>query len=161
MIDEIDINIDPPGAARQQEDPDFAQELHNRARASSQELHKLLVSLSTALLAVNYFALVASDNPASPGPQTWMALLGLSAQGVAVLGGLLAYFCDMKHNYHRAKALQEAQRPTLDIIFRKRERWRRLQLWSVRTLNVFFVIGVVAAVLYVALRLLKIGATGT
>ncbi|OPY84112.1 MAG: hypothetical protein A4E72_02372 [Syntrophus sp. PtaU1.Bin208] len=133
MTDETDSIIEPSGKARQQTESDLAQELHNRARASSQELHKLLVSFATALLAVNYFALVASDNPAAPGPQTWMALLGLSAQGVAVLGGLLAYFSDMKCNYHRAKALQAKDRPARNYFFRKRNRWRWLQLWSVRS----------------------------
>ena len=157
MADKTDSIIEPPEEARQRPDPDFAQELHNRARASSQELHKLLVSFATALLAVNYFALIAADDPAAPGPQTWMALLGLSAQGVAVLGGLSAYYCDMKRNYHRAKALQAAQQMARDGFFRKRDRWRRRQQWSVRTLNVFFVIGVIAAITYVALRLLKIG----
>ena len=113
------------------------------------------------MLAVNYFALVTSDDPAAPGPQTWMALLGLSAQGIAVLGGLLAYFCDMKRNYHRAKALQATDRSARDSFFKERDRWRQRQQWSVRTLNLFFVTGVIAAVTYVALRLLKIGASGT
>lgn len=79
MPDPTDSIIEPPDEARQQTDADFAQELHNRARASSQELHKLLVSFATALLAVNYFALTATENPAASGAQTSLAVLGLTA----------------------------------------------------------------------------------
>ena len=42
----------------------FAQILHDRARASSQELHTLLLSFSTGLLAVYFVALNTTKDPA-------------------------------------------------------------------------------------------------
>lgn len=158
MIDQTDSITEPPGEARQRTDADFAQELHNRARASSQELHKLLVSLATGLLAVDYFALTTAQAPAAPGPQTWMAILGLVAQGVAVLSGLFAYYCGMKRNYCRAKAYQATEQSARGVYLARRDRWSRRERWSVWGLNTFFVAGVTMSITYVALRLFHIGA---
>jgi hypothetical protein len=158
MFDQTDSVIEPPGEVQQRTGADFAQELHNRARASSQELHKLLVSFATGLLAANYFALTTAQAPAAPGPQTWMAVLGMVAQGVAVLSGLFAYYCGMKRNYYRARAYQETDQSAGEVFLAQRDRWRRRERWSIWGLNTFFVAGVTSSIGYVVLRLFHAGA---
>lgn len=132
----------------------FAQILHERARESSQQLHKLLLSFSIGLLAVFFLALTATEDAAKPGVQTISAIAGLSAMGIAVLVGLFAFYADMKRNYFRASALQTKDKLRRDELYNSRDRWLRCQRLSILALNSFFLIGVISSLLYVIFRVL-------
>ena len=132
----------------------FAQILHNRARESSQQLHKLLLSFSIGLLAVFFVALTATEDAAKPGVQTISAIAGLSAMGIAVLAGLFAFYADMKRNYFQASALQTKDKLRRDEFYNSRDRWLRCQRLSILALNSFFLIGVISSLLYVIFRVL-------
>ena len=132
----------------------FAQILHNRARESSQQLHKLLLSFSAGLLAVFFVALTATEDAAKPGVQTISAIAGLSAMGIAVLAGLFAFYADMKRNYFRASALQTKDKLRRDELYNSRDRWLKCQRLSILALNSFFLIGVISSLLYVIFRVL-------
>lgn len=144
---------EPPGEKRAH-GGDFAQKLHDRARQSSQDLHRLLLSLSTGLVAVYFVALTTTEDAAKPGVQTVTAIIGLCAMGVAVFAGLLGLYADMKRNYFRGSAIQATKPTRRDYLYRKRDLWLRRQRWSIRALNVFFVFGVGMSVVYVICRIL-------
>ena len=158
MVEQPDRTAKASDGARRGTDADFAQVLHNRAHESSQELHKLLVSFATGLLAADYFSLTTAQAPAAPGPQTWMAVMGLVAQGIAVLSGVFAYYCGMKRTYCQAKAYQATKQSAKDDYHARQDRWHRRERWSVWGLNTFFVVGVTSSTVYVALKLFHIGA---
>ena len=143
-------NIQEPPGGKQSGDERLAQILHDRARESSQQLHKLLLSFSTGLLAVYFIALTATEDAAQPGIQTISAIAGLSATGIAVFAGLVGLYADMKRNYFRASALQAE-----DKLFRTRDRWLFRQRLSIMSLNVFFLLGVTSSIIYIVCRILN------
>ncbi len=131
----------------------FPQILHNRARESSRELHKLLLSFSSATLAV-YFVALTTKGEGLTSTQTIASLIGLSSMGIAVFLGLLGLFADMKRNYCRGSALQAKDRKKRDELYELRDLWLARQRRSVAALNIFFIVGVLASILYMALRIL-------
>ena len=147
-------DIQQPSKEGQTRRERLAQTLHDRARESSQQLHKLLLSFATGLLAVFFVALTATEDAAKPGVQTISAIGGLSAMGIAVLAGLFAYYADMKRNYFRASALQAKDKLRRDELFQTRDRWRRCQRLSILMLNSFFLFGIISSLLYVISRVL-------
>ena len=151
-IDKADIQESPK--KRQTHHERLAEKLHDRARESSQQLHKLLLSFSIGLLAVFFVALTATEDAAKAGVQTISAIAGLSAMGIAVLVGLFAFYADMKRNYFQASALQTKDKPRRDKLFQTRDRWRRCQRLSILTLNSFFLFGIISSLLYVIFRVL-------
>lgn len=155
MAEERPSIEEPPGEDRSRGEG-FPQILHDRARTSGQELHKLLVTFSTGLLAIYFLALTGRDDPADPGLQTIAVLVGLLATGCAVFFGLAAYYCDMKRNYLRASALQAGDQKARDDLFVSRDLWLGRRRWSIRALNVFFGVGTVAALAYVGARVLGV-----
>lgn len=147
-------NIQEPKGEGSSRGEGFAQILHDRARESSQQLHKLLLSYSTGLLAVYFIALTATDDAAKPGVQTISAIAGLIATGLAVLTGLIGLYADMKRNYFRASALQAKDKQRRDKLFHARDCWLLRQRLSIRSLNVFFVFGITSSVIYIIFRIL-------
>jgi len=144
---------DPPDG-KQARGKGFPQILHDRARESSQQLHKLLLSFSTGLLAVYFIALTATDDAAKPGVQTIAAITGLVTTGLAVFAGLLGLYADMKRNYFRAAAIQAKEPQRRDKLYKTRDQWRQRQRFSIATLNLCFLLGVTSSVVYVIFRVL-------
>ena len=151
-IDKADIQESPKKGQTRHER--LAEKLHDRARESSQQLHKLLLSFSIGLLAVFFVALTATEDAAKPGVQTISAIAGLIAMGIAVLVGLFAFYADMKRNYFRASALQTKDKLRRDELYNSRDRWLKCQRLSILALNSFFLIGVISSLLYVIFRVL-------
>ncbi len=148
-------NIQEPPGGKRSGDERLAQILHDRARESSQQLHKLLLSFSTGLLAVYFIALTATEDAARPGIQTISAIAGLIATGLAVFAGLIGLYADMKRNYFRASALQAKDDRRRDKLFRTRDRWLLRQRLSIMSLNVFFLFGVTSSIIYIIFRILN------
>ncbi len=148
-------NIQGPPVDKRSGDERLAQILHDRARESSQQLHKLLLSFSTGLLAVYFIALTAMEDAAQPGIQTISAIAGLIATGLAVFAGLIGLYADMKRNYFRASALQAKDGRRRDKLFRTRDRWLLRQRLSIMSLNVFFLLGVTSSIIYIFFRILN------
>lgn len=148
-------NIQEPPNQKKSDDEKLAEIFHARARESSQQLHKLLLSFSTGLLAVYFIALTATEDAAKPGIQTISAIVGLSATGIAVFAGLVGLYADMKRSYFRASALQAEDKQRRDKLFRTRDRWLLRQRLSIMSLNVFFLLGVTSSIIYIFFRILN------
>jgi len=140
--------------ARQTRRDKLAQTLHDRARESSQQLHKLLLSFSTGLLAIYFVALTATEDAAAPGVQTVSAIVGLVATGLAIFAGLEGLYADMKRNYFLAAALQANDTQRRDELYKYRDHWRRRLRVSIVALNVLFLLGVTSSVVYIIFRVL-------
>ena len=144
-----------PESEQQQLGEKLSQMLHDRARSSSQELHKTLLSFSAATLAVYFISLTGHEEAASTPGQTAAALIGLFSMGLATFAGLLAFYSDMKRNYYRGSALQEPRGAKRESLFQLRAQWLQRMRLSVILLNSGFSLGVIASIVYLALRIVN------
>lgn len=134
----------------------FPQIFHNRARESSQELHKLLLSFSSATLAVYFVALTVKSESTITFAQTVVLFFGFLFMGAAVLGGLLAYYADMKQNYYLGSAMQAKEEKKRNKLYKSANVWRTIRRKSIVVLNFYFLVGVLVAMVYVDIRLMNI-----
>jgi uncharacterized membrane protein YbhN (UPF0104 family) len=132
----------------------LAQILHDRARKSIEELHRLVLTFSTAILAIYFLALTTKIEPALTRNQTIISIVGLISLGLAVIAGLASLFADTKRNYFRACALQATDQSDRDGYFALRDRWLPYQRWATRFLYAFFIAGIASSVIYVVSRIL-------
>lgn len=129
--------------------------LHDRARKSGEELHKLLVSFSTAILAIYFLALTTKTEPPLTNVQMVMSIIGMTAMGLAVLVGMINLQADTKRNYYRACALQASEQQDRDRYFQMRDQWLSRQRWTSTLLRAFFTVGIVATVFYLIARVIE------
>lgn len=134
---------------------DLPQILHDRARKSGEELHKLLVSFSTAILAIYFLALTTKTEPPLTNVQMVMSIIGMTAMGLAVLVGMINLQADTKRNYYRACALQASEQQDRDRYFQMRDQWLSRQRWTSTLLRAFFTVGIVATVFYLIARVIE------
>jgi hypothetical protein len=132
----------------------FPQILHDRARAAAAELHKLLLSLSTAGVAVYFLALTGKIEPRLTTRQTAAMLVAMLALAIAALSGILCWYADCRRNYFWAVALQSDDKPDRSDLYRQRDRWLWIERLTANLLIGAFVTGVLVSALYIALRLL-------
>jgi hypothetical protein len=158
MTSEIEDNEVTKGAGggRKSVGEGLPQILHNRARKSGEELHKLLLSFSTAILVIYFLALTAKTDPPLTSTQVPVCIVGLVAVGLAVLAGMICLLADTKRNYYRACALQAKRQEDRDKYFSLRNRWLSRQRWSSGLLLGFFVAGVAASIIYMIARVLSL-----
>lgn len=130
----------------------FPQIIHDRARTAAEELHKLLVSLSTASLAVYFVALTSKVEPALTSMQRRSVLGGLGSMALALGCGILAWYADMKRNFYWASAMQHRSRQSRGELYARRDRWLRTKTRAVVGLDVFFFVGIACSVTYIVLR---------
>jgi len=119
--------------------------LHDRARKSGEELHKLLLTFSTAILAVYFLTDI----------QSIISILGVLFMGVAVATGMVSLHADTKRNYFRACAIQTQKQDERDKNFVLRDRWL---LWHRRASTILkcsFIIGISLSILYMIARILN------
>ena len=133
----------------------FPQILHDRARKAAEELHKLLVSLSTAGLAVYFVALTSKVDPPLTYLQRVTILSGLGFMALALGCGIFAWYADMKRNFFWACALQKRNKQTQAELYAQRDRWLRTKSRAVRGLDVFFIVGIMCSVAYVVMRVVQ------
>ena len=122
---------------RESPDRGLAQILHDRARKSAVELRTLILSFSTAILAIY---------------QTIVCIVSVFILGLAVITGLISILADTKRNYNRAKALQVKELDERKRYFALRKKWLNRQRWSTRLLLILFSIGITGSVAYIIAR---------
>ncbi|MBN1430928.1 MAG: hypothetical protein JXB07_21345 [Anaerolineae bacterium] len=133
----------------------FAQILHDRARASAERLDALMMSLSTALLGVAFFALSTEVSPALTTGQRLLLLVVLPALGISVVAGMIGLRADVRRNLHHAAAVQhkeKGEKAEVTATYRKRDRWLGIERIAGRVQEIFFVIGILAVSCYAILR---------
>lgn len=129
--------------------------LHDRARKSGEELHKLLVSFSAAILAIYFLALTTKTEPPLSHAQMILSIVGMTAMGLAVLVGMINLLADTKRNYYRACALQASEQEDRDRYFQMRNLWLSRQRWTSAFLRGFFTVGIAATVFYLIARVIE------
>jgi hypothetical protein len=130
----------------------FPQILHDRARKSAEQLHRLLVSLSTGAIAIYFLALTTKTEPALSLSQKVAVLASLLAMASAVLGGIRGWYADARRNYFWACALQATDELERRSLFEQRDRWIKKRHINIRILGISFVTGVLGSIVYLILR---------
>ena len=137
---------------RESPDRGLAQILHDRARKSAVELRTLILSFSTAILAIYFLALTTKTEPELTSNQTIVCIVSVFILGLAVITGLISILADTKRNYNRAKALQVKELDERKRYFALRKKWLNRQRWSTRLLLILFSIGITGSVAYIIAR---------
>ncbi|MBI3380647.1 MAG: hypothetical protein HY019_01450 [Aquabacterium sp.] len=135
----------------------FPQILHDRARVSTEELVKLLLTLSTAGVGVFFIALTGKSDPPLTPRQEVVVLVALVAMSLATLCGMLSWFADGRRNYLWATALQTKKGKKdgpRDQLFVQRDFWLDVAKRAYQLLMVLFGVGIVASLYYLVCRVL-------
>jgi len=130
----------------------FPQILHDRSREAGQELHKLLLSLSTASLAVYFFALTTKVDPPLTRAQQITVIAGMGAMALATLAGMIDIFADCRRNFFWASALQAEDKLKRAINYKHRDKWLAVERVSAWLLTWLFAFGIIASLVYVYFR---------
>jgi hypothetical protein len=152
----------PEGVDKQDDKPDdergrgFPQILHDRARTAAEELHKLLLSLSTGGVAVYFLGLTGKIEPRLTTSQIATVLVATIGFAGAGLSGITCWYADCRRNYFWASALQTGDKLERSKFYRQRDRWLRTERVTANLLIGLFVLGVLVSALYVGFRLLGV-----
>ncbi|MGQ0598199.1 hypothetical protein [Aquabacterium sp.] len=136
----------------------FPQILHDRARVSTEELVRLLLTLSTAGVGVFFIALTGKSDPPLTPRQEVAVLVALVAMAAATLCGMLSWFADGRRNYLWATALQTKKGKEdgpRDQLFVRRDFWLALARRAYQLLMLLFGVGIVASLYYLVCRVLN------
>jgi hypothetical protein len=134
----------------------FPQILHDRAKDSADRLQSLLLSLSTALVGVAFFALTSEVKPELTGNQRYALLLVLITLGTSVIAGLFGMRAETQRYVFHALALQNKQmhkQAQTDAYFTNRDRWLHIERMVTHVQEIAFVLGIVAIGVYTILRI--------
>jgi hypothetical protein len=132
----------------------FPQLLHDRARTAAEELHRLLLSLSTAAVGVFFLALISKADPPLTQIQKASVLIALFAMAGAAFSGIASWYSDCRRNYFWAMALQSDEKKSRTQLYQQRDRWLRWERFTARCLIALFIFGVLASMAYMACRVL-------
>lgn len=150
-----ELHDETPADARGQ---GFPQILHDRARVSTEELVRLLLTLSTAGVGVFFIALTGKSDPPLTPRQEVAVLVALVAMAAATLCGMLSWFADGRRNYLWATALQTKKGKEdgpRDQLFVRRDFWLALARRAYQLLMLLFGVGIVASLYYLVCRVLN------
>lgn len=145
-------------AASDERGQGFPQILHDRARVSTEELVRLLLTLSTAGVGVFFMALTGKSDPPLTPRQEVAVLVALVAMSAATLCGMLSWFADGRRNYLWATALQTKKNlkgDPRDKLFMRRDFWLGLARRAYQLLMILFAVGIVASLVYLVCRVLN------
>ncbi len=131
------------------------QMLYNRAREAGAENRKLLVSLSTGSLAFLFVGLTQQPAQELTGFQKTVICFGLLCFALAVFSGVFAFQVDAWRNYAWAREIQSESDDERAKFKQERYVWKRLLKRCAAALYVFFLLGIGAAAVYVAARVLS------
>ena len=134
----------------------FAQILHNRARQASEEIHKLLLSFSAAMLALYFLALTANKDIALTTVQKLLCMCGVMTMGTAIFIGIIGLYCDTKRNYFWACSMQAEKKTEKETFYNQYEQWLKYQRLCRPMLFVCFSSGVLISIAYMILKILHI-----
>jgi hypothetical protein len=134
----------------------FPQILHDRARGAAEELHRLLISLSTAGVGVFFVSLTGKTEPQLTLVQRVSVLVALLTMAGAALSGIVSWYSDCRRNYFWASALMAKERAERSKLYRQREHWLKLAHGAARCLLALFVVGILASMVYMVCRILGV-----
>ena len=146
------MSIDnPPGSESESPDP---QTLHSRAAESVRETRQLLVAMSTASIGIFFLSLTGEESPPLPPVQKAVVVTALVLMAFATFAGVWSAHSDAQWSYCWAKYIVARRNATAreSEWERMRARWYAHKYWSQRASMLFFVLGVLASSVYIALQ---------
>jgi len=133
----------------------FPQLLHDRAREAGTELYRLLVSLAIGGVGLFFLALTGKADPPLSPRQRLVILVAVLSMAVSALSGILCLYADARRYYFWATARQTNDQSVRSECYKQRDRWYRLKRLATKGLISMFVVGIVAAATYMAMRIAR------
>jgi len=128
--------------------------LHERARISSSELRRWIISLSTGSLGVFFVALTSKIEPPLLSKQKNVVAVALLLMVFTAAFGLLAWYADGRRNYFWASAIQSDEGERRKRLFYKRSVWYRIMVYGECLSRILFLLGIIVIVAYMLSRVL-------
>jgi hypothetical protein len=134
--------------------PPDPQLLHNRAGDSAKETRQTIITLATGSLAVFFLALTSEIKPPLTDVQQATVLIAMVAMALAIFAGLWSAYADAQWSYHWADQVEKIKYLGEKGIPEQKgvDDWHFHKGWSEKAEILFFVIGVLVSVGYIALR---------
>ncbi|MBI5683880.1 MAG: hypothetical protein HZC54_02245 [Verrucomicrobia bacterium] len=124
---------------------------HDRARQAAIEQRQLLLTLSTACLAV-FFVTLTGDNAVKLSLlQRIFARSGLLGMGVSIFAGVICVFADARRCYNLARHLQAESKSEDELataFFARYQLYLRVYIFSYWVQRTAFLVAIAAAVVY-------------
>jgi hypothetical protein len=143
-------------ASRTERNADLSERIHDRARQSGVELHKLTIGLATGILATYFVGMTARADPPLTSLQRICTSIGLVVLATALGAGLFAWYADTKRNYYWARALVAAETKKRNELYARRDSWIRRKDGFTRAMYLMFSLGIVSSGVYVLLRVFAV-----
>ncbi len=134
----------------------LAQSHDERARKSAEELHNLVLSLAIASVGVFFVSLMGRADPPLTAAQRIALLATLVAMSAAAISGLAGWFSEGWRYHYWAAAIQGEDQRSAGQSHSLRDRWLRRERVTAFLLMGLFVLGMLSALIYLALRVLDI-----
>ena len=128
-----------------------AKTLFDRATESGKETRQAILTMSSASLAVFFFALTTKIDPELTVAQQWTVLLALLAMAFAVFAGLWSAWSDAHWSYAWAREIEDREQDAA-LWKGKKNAWHERKRWGEAYSLFFFAAGVLLAAVYVVLR---------
>lgn len=139
--------------SRVERNADLSERIHDRARQSGVELHKLTIGLTTGILASYFVAMTAKADAQFTSLQRICMSLGMVVLAAALGSGLFAWYADTKRNYYWARALVADVAKTRNELYVRRDSWIRLKDGFTIAMYLMFSLGIGSSGVYVLLRI--------
>lgn len=125
--------------------------LFDRATESAKETRQAIVTMSSASLAVFFFALTTNIDPELTTSQRWIVLFDLAVMAFATFAGLWSAWSDARWSYSWGRELENRQQDGESWEIEK-DIWHERKRWGERYSLLAFSMGVLLAGVYIVLR---------
>ena len=126
---------------------------HDRARDAGIELRKLIVSLSTGILAIYFLAVTREIKPPLEKSHKTILLVSIILFAICVLSGIIAWFSDGKRYYYWAKLIDSSDDAKKQKAKTIRNRWGIIRLITDIALFAAFFLGILFSSIFLFQRI--------
>ncbi|HBC89434.1 MAG TPA: hypothetical protein DCZ94_21055 [Lentisphaeria bacterium] len=131
---------------------DNSQIFHDRAYNATLEIRKILMSLSTGILAVYFFSLTQEIKPPLNIAEKIILTINIILFSFSILFGLLAWFSDNKRFFYKAKELDNLNEK--EKYTKAKDRWYRMRRLSDILFYFPFAAGIIFSAIFLILRII-------
>jgi len=133
-----------------------SQVFHDKAIESGKELRKIIVSLSTGILAIFFLALTREIKPLLQPLEKIILILSISLFSVSIFSGIIAWFIDSNRYYFMAKAKEASEKKEDQEKTKYKKKFKVFEILRVFTdifLFIPFFSGIVVSAIFLVLRI--------
>ncbi len=131
----------------------LSQKFDDRARESSVELRKLVISLSTGALAMYFLVLTKEIRPPLTDNQQTLLIVSIYFFGLCILGGIISWWSDGSRFFFLARIIESNQENSSDLLFKMKRRWQIARRISDVLLMASFSGGILTSIVFIFYRI--------